>query len=477
MVRQIRSGFKPSALFWVLVGFLGLVFFTGGGSRADIQSLVILRPVSVLVCGYGCWTLSWDQIRHRPFLFAFTSAIFGLVILQLIPLPPSIWGNLPGRAVILQVDQVASLGKVWRPISMVPSSSWNALSSLFVPLAVLLVGVQLSREEKFQLLTVLLGFGLLSGLIGLLQVVGGQEGPLYFYNVTNNGSAVGLFSNRNHQAMFLACLFPMLSVFAFAGLQTVEQWRFRRWVSIAAGLVIIPLLLVAGSRAGLLIGLFGLATVPLLYRKPLFAHPPKRKGRRIKTAYLFVGFGVVAIGLLTVLFARAKAFERLIAPDQLQDLRLSVWGPIAQMSWKYFPFGSGAGSFAEVYQIDEPLGLLSPSYLNHAHNDWLEVVMTTGGFGLTLLLIAVAAWAIATRRAWRLPETRGRETSYSRMASVVILMIALGSVGDYPLRVPSIMCVFVIATLWLCGERGLQGKNKISSSNGDGSPDESPLAA
>ena len=231
-----------------------------------------------------------------------------------------------------------------------------------------------------------MGFGLLSGLIGLLQVVGAQEGPLYFYNVTNNGSAVGLFSNRNHQAMFLACLFPMLSVFAFAGLQTVEQWRFRRWISIAAGLVIIPLLLVAGSRAGLLIGLFGLATVPLLYRKPLFAHPAKRKGRRIKTAYLFVAFGVVAIGLLTVLFARAKAFERLIAPDQLQDLRLSVWGPIAQMSWKYFPFGSGAGSFAEVYQIDEPLGLLSPSYLNHAHNDWLEVVMTTGGFGLILLV-------------------------------------------------------------------------------------------
>lgn len=477
MTRQIRSGSKPSVRFWVLFGFLGLVFLTGGGSRADIQSLIILRPISVIVCGYGLWTLRWDQILQQRFLFLFTSAIFGLVILHLIPLPPAIWGNLPGREVIVQVDQMTNMGRIWRPMSMVPPSTWNALYSLFAPLAVLLVGIQLSREERFQLLAVLLGLGLLSGFVGLLQVVGPADSPLYFYTTTNNGSAVGLFSNRNHQAIFLACLFPMLSVFAFAGLKTVEQWRFRLWVSIAAGLVMIPLLLVTGSRAGLLIGLFGLAAVPLLYRKPLFERPAKRKVRRIKLTYAFVGFGAVAVGLLTVLFARAQAFQRLIAPDQLGDLRLTVWGPIAGMSWKYFPFGSGVGSFVEVYQIDEPLELLSPSYLNHAHNDWLEVAMTTGAFGLVLLFVAVIAWAIAAYRAWRMPEPRGRETSYRQMASLLILMIALGSIGDYPLRVPSIMCTFVVALLWLCSGRGPQGEDAIVPSKRDGSPDESGLAA
>lgn len=429
------------------------------------------------MCGYGFWMLRWDQIRQHRFLFLFTFAVFGLVIVHLIPLPPAIWGNFPGRDVIVQVDQTANMGRIWRPLSLVPLSTWNALYSLFAPLAVLLFGLQLSREERFQLLAVLLGFGLISGFVGLLQVVGPADSPLYFYATTNNGSAVGLFSNRNHQAIFLACLFPMLSVFAFAGLKTIEQWRFRLWVSIAAGLVMIPLLLVTGSRAGLLIGLFGLAAALLLYRKPLFERPAKRKVRRIKLTYAFVGFGVVAVGLLTVLFARAQAFERLIAPDQLGDLRLTVWTPIAGMTWKYLPFGSGVGSFAEVYQIDEPLALLSPSYLNHAHNDWLEVVMTTGAFGLVLLFVAVIAWSIAAYRAWRMPEPRGRDASFRRMAVLLIIMIALGSIGDYPLRVPSIMCMFAVAVLWLCSSQVRQDAGAIAPSKRDGSPDKSPLAA
>jgi hypothetical protein len=36
---------------------------------------------------------------------------------------------------------VAELGEVWRPIAMVPPAAWNAFYSLFVPLAVLLLGV------------------------------------------------------------------------------------------------------------------------------------------------------------------------------------------------------------------------------------------------------------------------------------------------------------------------------------------------
>ena len=454
-----------------------MVFLTGGGSRADIQSLVVLRPAAVLACGFGLWTLSRGHLRQYRFLFAFAGAIFFVVILHLVPLPPSVWGSLPGRELIVEIDRVAGLDKVWRPISMVPSATWNALYSLFVPLAVLLLGVQLSREERFQLLPVFIALGLLSGFIGLLQVVGDPDGPLYFYNITNNGSAVGLFSNRNHQAIFLACLFPMLSVFAFAGLKTVEQWRFRLWASIAAGAVLVPLLLVAGSRAGLLIGLFGLAAVPLLYRKPVFERPAKRKGRRINLTYIFAAVGVVALGLLTILFARAQAFERLIALDQVEDLRLSVWGPIAQMSWKYFPIGSGVGSFVDIYQIDEPLGLLTPSYVNHAHNDWLEVFMTAGAIGLGLLAVALMAWARASYLAWRMASAGGRDASYARMASWVVLMMALGSVGDYPLRVPSITCFFIVAALWLFGERGKPNKPDMTGSNRDGSPDESRLAA
>lgn len=430
---------------------MGLVFLTGGGSRPDIQSLVLLRPVSVLVAAYGLWGLRKHHIRDYGFAFGMMAGIFLLVGLHLVPLPPAIWSQLPGRDLLVAVDRTAGLGSVWRPISMVPSATWNAFYSLFAPLAVLLLAVQVTREQRFQILLVFLAFGLASGLLGMLQVVGAPGGALYFYNVTNGESAVGLFSNRNHQAILLACLFPMLAVYASSGIRTVEQHRTRSWIALVAGAVIIPLLLVTGSRAGLILGLLGIASAPMLYRKPQFDRPAKRKNTKKITLYLAAGFFVIGLGTLTILFSRAQAFERIIAPDQAEDIRLAIWGPIADMAWKYFPFGSGIGSFVEAYQIDEPAHLLVPTYLNHAHNDWLELYMTGGLPALFLIGIAVAAWARAAARSWRFPQFRQRDVLYSRLGSVILFLLAAGSVGDYPLRAPILACFAIVAALWTNG--------------------------
>ena len=435
----------------ILCGFLGLVFLTGGGSRPDIQSLVLLRPVAVLVVTYGLWGLRRGHIRDFQFVLGMMTAIFLLVSAHLVPLPPSIWSHLPGRDLLVEVDRLAGLGSVWRPISMVPSATWNAFYSLFVPLAVLLLAVQITREQRFQLLLVFIVVGLASGLLGMLQVVGTPGGVLYLYNVTNSESAVGLFSNRNHQAILLACLFPMLAVYASSAIRTVEQHRTRSWIALVAGAVIIPLLLVTGSRAGLILGLLGIGSVPMLYRKPLLDRPAKRKNTKKITLYLAAGFFVIGLGTLTFLFSRAQAFERIIAPDQAEDIRLSIWAPIADMAWKYFPFGSGIGSFVEVYQIDEPLRLLVPSYLNHAHNDWLELYMTGGLPALLLTGITLVAWVRASAIAWRSPLFRQRDVLYSRLGSIILLILAGGSIGDYPLRAPILACFAVVAALWTNG--------------------------
>lgn len=447
----------------------------GGGARGDIQSLVILRPMAALVCAFGLWGLRGDHIRENRFLFGFAAALFALLALQLIPLPPIIWGALPGREIVSEIDRVAGLGKIWRPISMVPSGTWNALFSLFVPMAVLLLGVQLSRDQRFQLLLVLLALGLASGVVGLLQVISAADGPLYFYKVTNNGSAVGLFANRNHQAMLLASLFPMLAIYASAGIKSVEQARIRLWSAIAAGVVVIPLVLVTGSRAGLIVSVVALLAVPFLFQSPEIHRPAKRKIPRKYLRFLVVAFAVIGLGLLTILFARAQALDRLLSQDQGNDDRLAMWPPIVQMAWKYFPIGSGVGSFVEINQIDEPLRLLTPEYSNHAHNDWLEVYMTAGGLGLTLIGIGVVAWFRTSLAIWKSSWLRGRDLGFARLGSIIILIMALASIGDYPLRVPSIMCLVVVAALWLQG--GSKHAYTLPESESDRSLADSPLTA
>lgn len=446
--------------FIVLSCFLVLVALTGGGARADIQSLAILRPASVLVVGFGFWTLRRNQFREFRVPFLLISTAFLIAAIHLIPLPPAIWNLLPGRALVAEVDRSVGLGPVWRPLSMVPSETWNALYALAVPLAVLVLAAQIARERRFQLLELFIGLGLASGLLGMLQVVGTPGGALYFYDVTNRESAVGLFSNRNHQAIFLACVFPMLAVYASSGINSVEQYRTRSWTAVAIGAVLVPLLLVTGSRTGLILGLLGLGSVPLLFDRPRLDRPSKRRHTKKITNYLVAGFAVLGLGTLTFLFSRAQAFERIIAPDQTDQIRLSIWGPIAQMAWKYFPVGSGIGSFAEVYQIDEPNSLLSPGYLNHAHNDWLELWMTGGVPAVALVAVAIAAWAMASVNAWRSKNFHKRDILFARLGSIILVLLAAGSVVDYPLRSPIMACFAVVAALWTSGRENAEPERR-----------------
>jgi O-antigen ligase len=451
--------FKAEAVpYWALITFLILTFFTGGASRADVQSLIILRPAAVIFCGIGLWSLRWKHVKAYKFLFGMAAAIFALVLIHLIPLPPSFWGALPGRRIITEIDRVAELGEVWRPISMVPSATWNAFHSLFVPLAVLLLGVQLTREERFKLLPWVLGLGLFSGFWGILQVVGDPQGSLYLYNATNNGLAVGLFANRNHQAMLLSTLFPMLAVFVSISVMSEEQTRFRTFVAIAVGGALVPLLFVTGSRAGLIVGTIGLLSVPLIYQKQTHTNARKRINTSLNLRWMLAGFAVLCLGALSILASRAEAWQRLLASNESDD-RLLVWKPIVQMAWKYFPVGSGVGSFVEVYQIDETHDWLSTTYYNHAHNDWLESSMTLGLPGLFLLGLALLAWAWVGLGLRVKAKLEGRSVAYSRLGAVIILILALGSIGDYPLRAPSLACVFVIAALWMAAESSRSRKS------------------
>lgn len=421
----------------------------GGSARADVQSLAILRPLSVMTCTIALWTLTREHLNQNRFLFIFAGLLFGLVLLHLAPLPPALWSRLPGRSMISLLDEQAGLGAVWRPASLVPSTTRNALFSLFVPLSVLLLGAQLKGSERRLVMRVFLGLVVVSGFIGLLQAISDPNGPLYLYRYTNHGSAVGLMANRNHQAALLACAFPMIGVYACAGIERKEQERFRALVATSIGVVTVPLLLVTGSRSGSVLGLIGLMSIIALYSRPKLAKVEMRRRNHAKMPIILGALLAFGLMLLTLLFSRAQAFERLVAVDPIADLRIALWGPIVSMGLKYFPVGSGIGSFVEIYQIDEPHELLSPLYINHAHNDWLEVFLTAGLPGVLLLLVALLSWLRASVLVWTKDPNGRPDVTYARMSSVLIILLALASFTDYPTRTPSIACLLVFAALWL----------------------------
>lgn len=438
-MRPDRTG-RRSRSFWLLLIFLVLVFLMGGSSRKEIPLLVVLRPLSVLMAFYAIATTTAEQWRTYRAPLIMVGAIVTLVILHLVPLPPAIWQGLGGREIVADVQKLAQQPDIWLPLSMVPDATWNALYSLFTPIAVFFLAIQLDERDSFWLLVALTGLGLLSALVGVLQGAGIN---VRLYSIMSD-TPPGLFANRNHQGAMLAMLFPMLATIAGLGDRFGLDRQFVRVLAAAMAVALLPLVLITGSRMGLAVCLVSIVLIPAL-RLDLLPRNVLGGSRTRWLAGGAVGGIIGLIGLAGALTSRNAAVARLSLADE--DLRYSVWQQVWAFMPDYFPWGSGIGSYVEVYQVHEPAELLISSYSNHAHNDWLEVLMTGGWPALVLLAAAVAMYIVA---AWRSAATRGVGAKFNRLGLLMVLVLAIASAVDYPLRTPIMAAVFAVATVWSC---------------------------
>ena len=200
------------------------------------------------------------------------------------------------------------------------------------------------------------------------------------------------------------------------------------------------------------------------HHQPLVFNDPRsfrREGSEAeKQAIESITPGADANPTLDFLSATAtNAVERLGRLSNKDDeLRFQVWPTIAQQVYEFIPWGSGMGTFVEAYGAAEPARLLQPAYLNHAHNDWLEVAMT-GGLPF-LLLIAVAALITARRGLDSLHSTKSPARQVlARLGFSICFILLLGSVYDYPLRTPSLIALFAIGTAFWAGRFNSKQEN------------------
>lgn len=454
--------FKAPFPFWVLSAFLLLVFLTGGSSRGDVLSLALLLPATVIICGIGCYTLQRNQVHGNFPLFLALSAAFFVVGLHLVPLPPEIWHGLGGRSDIVAIDKIAGLDGNWRALTVTPANGWDSFLRLFVPFTILVLGVQLDRKNIYRLLWIVLALTLVSGGFGIMQAVGSNDSPAYLYRISDRENAVGLFANRNHAAVLLACVFPMLAAIASVD---VADSRARKQLQIFGGsvaLILIPLILITGSRSGLVVSAIGLLGAAFLYKNPVQSRDSGSRSFRIvvRSGRLWAGIAIFCVASATYVFARAKAVERIFGDAHNTDARTDFWSASVDLVKNYNPWGSGAGSFPSVYQIVEPKALLDPTYLNRAHNDWLEAAVT---YGLPGTLFLTGAGLLYLKRAFQILRAKDhirRAVIYARMAGVSIAILAVASISDYPVRTPIIMSVLMIFILWFWPVREISGNAK-----------------
>lgn len=427
---------SPSIPFWgLLFSVLGL-FLMGGSSRGDVQSLAILNPAMVIGCGVALVTFKLEHLRGKGWLAVVVASAVLLVALYLAPLPVQFDRLAADATKAVHIQTVASEVQAGQVLTLAPHVAEETLFFMFAPFAVFLFSLQLNGEDLQFTVPAILCVGAVSEIVGILQSAGNVSGPLYFYEITNNGSAVGLFANRNHSAVFLACLFPMLAEFAR------RDYSRRRLgaaagqlVSIAIAVITVLVILVTGSRSGILVAIVGLIGGGLIYYS-------SSTTRRTLYKSNLVAIGAAAsilffIVFTSIFYSRAAALDRLLVDSDNSEDRFDFWASSLTLFWDYYPFGFGPGSFAPAFQGIEPIALLDQSYLNRLHNDWLELILTFGVPGILLLLVGTVCFFYRSFILWMRLKGSDLAVSLGRMASVVIAILAIASLFDYPLRTPA----------------------------------------
>lgn len=452
---------SENGVFFVLCFLVAAAFIMGGSARSDVQSLALLRPLAIVVLGFGLWKLTIDDLRNNWEISIISALLLLVSFIYLIPLPVGFHSG-GVHDVAANIRDLAAGGEQMRPLALSGYAAINANFALLVPLAAMVLLIQLDRKQRYSLLPLCIALGMLSALLGLLQSIGGPNGSLYFYRVTNNGSAVGIFANRNHQAVYLATLFPMLAVYyVTADKKNPKIRKLRLWLAITGSIVLIPLILITGSRGGLLAALLGMLAALWASRHWGASTSSEQKKSSFNLRILLAGGAVAMLTALTLVTARAEAILRLFAPSASTDNRSEFWRVTFKTAQDQLPWGVGPGGFAEAFRVNEPINLLDSTYLNHAHNDFLELFNDYGMLSLIIFAVAVILLFVSRRKAEA--STHGRDAAFRFLGLVGLTILALGSIVDYPVRTPFVSVFAMILLLWGIGNHHTSKNESVTS--------------
>jgi O-antigen ligase len=438
-----------SPLFYLCA--LGLIFavLLGGGTRGGFLSDVILQFISVPILLAALWRVGAGSLSRGQFCSVlFCAAILAVPLAQLAPLPPSIWTALPGRAILGSPYELVNRGLPWAPISLAPGATWLSALSLLPTFAIFLGVLQLDYAERRLLSLVALAMGFLSVLLGLTQVAQGPSSSLRFFEFTNAQDAVGFFANRNHFAAMIYTLTLLAAAWtgnngiAFSLEKNRNKFSTASIVSQLASFCILTVLIgaqvVTRSRAGMILTLGALFGAFLLVRQG------QRATNGMRPTWLMIGAACLAVAL-SIQFSLYRALDR-FALDMAPDGRAAFAPNTIEAAKTFMPFGSGVGSFVPVYATFEKPQDVMPAggYVNHAHDDFLEIWLETGVAGWVLILLFVAWLAWRSAQVWRRSYEGGLQIDrfLVRASTLAIILLLFHSIGDYPLRTGAMMALF-----------------------------------
>lgn len=440
----LRTKPLPStAICMVLLGF-GIIL--GGGGTVNPQTEMVLQVLTALLMlplvVSSDWQRGMGPVQQPAWLLGFLVLL--IPVLQLVPLPPSIWQDLPGRAVEVQSLALVQADQSWMPLTMAPSRTFASLLSIICPVLLMLQVSRLSLRGRNWLCAVIVVGGLASLALGVLQLsrTGGLEWSLY--SEFSEGYLVGFQANRNAEADIL-----LISILAMGVLAAARLGDGRNHALTWAGLFLSMLafavgLFMTGSRTGI-----GLSIITVAFLSIMLW--PKLRNRR-KAAYWLAG-SAVGLAVVGSLLLQLQSVQKVVARFSLvKEARWDLWSDTWYAIGQVWPYGSGMGTIVPMLEAAERLDVVDPTRPVRAHNDWLEWTLEAGlpgiiVLGLIILVIVVIALRalVAASRADAAPGRRAQVLFGCGLLTVE----ALHAIVDYPMRSMSLAMLTAVAVAFL----------------------------
>ncbi|MEO1405934.1 MAG: hypothetical protein AAFV54_05520, partial [Pseudomonadota bacterium] len=196
--------------------FLGGAILLGGASHPDVVAHLILQLMGLGLIAIAVFRTDLRPLNRSQWILVSLGLAFGTwTVLQLLPIPDTLWSSLPGRSVIKDGANLLGVATSGFAVSVIPERTLLALLGIVPPLAAFIWVCRFGWTRAIARLQWAIPiFGAASVALGLAQVFAGPDSPLYFYRHTSPELPVGVFSNANHQATL--CLMCLPFVFALA---------------------------------------------------------------------------------------------------------------------------------------------------------------------------------------------------------------------------------------------------------------------
>lgn len=315
---------------------------------------------------------------------------------------------------------------VYPYLTKVELLKWGAYVLLFF----LTVELFRTQEQRKQFVWFLVIFGFAVALFGIVQHFT-YDGKLYWMVPLKNGAPFGPYVNRDDFAGFVELVAPLgLALLLFRAVRREHFTLLLLFTLVPMGATIL-----SASRGGIIGLCFELLLLAFLARS-------RQIGKRQLAAVFALAF---AAGAFIVWLGVSKAihrFEELTPAEISVNLRVSMyrdtWHIVEHHPW----VGTGLGTLIAVFPRYSSF-YIPNTVVDHAHNDYLELLADTGLVG------GLCGLAFIVLLFWRgLANVQAAERRLSRAifaGSVVSCAgMLLHSLVDFNLHIPANALIFLL---------------------------------